>query len=114
MAIVNITVANDADFYRVFRYQTLSGIPIDITGAAFVMMLRRHASDVAAQMRLGTDTGEIVILNAPGGEFSVRIMQAELERLETGDYDHSNVMTVGGFKRNIWTGIFTNNPGAAR
>lgn len=114
MTIVNITVENDADFYRVFQYQTISGIPIDITGVSMVMMLRRHAKDEAAVLRLGTDTGEIVIVDAVNGLFSVRIMQADLERLGLGDYDHSNVMTTTGYKRSIWTGIFTNNPGPSR
>jgi hypothetical protein len=112
--VVNITVNNDADFYCVFQYQTVAGDPIDITGVSMTMMLRRHAADEAAQLRLGTDTGEIVIVDGPGGQFTVRIAQETLERLGLGDYDHSNVMVSGGLKRNIWTGKFTNNAGAAR
>ena len=114
MTIVNITVENDADFYRVFQYQTLSGIPIDITGAAMHMMLRRHATDDVAVMRLGTDTGEIVIVDAVQGLFSIRIRQVDLERLGLGDYAHSNIMVNGDLKRSIWTGTFTNNPGPSR
>jgi hypothetical protein len=111
---VNITVENDADFYCVFQYQTVSGAPINITGTSMVMMLRRHAKDEAAQLKLSTETGEIVYVDAAGGKFTVRIAQETLERLGLGDYDHSNVMTDGDFKRSIWTGKFTNNPGAAR
>jgi hypothetical protein len=114
VTIVNITVENDADFYRVFQYQTLSGIPIDSTGVAMVMMLRRHAADAMAVLRLGTDTGEIALVDPVNGKFAVRIMQATLEGLGLGDFDHSNVMSLSGYKRNIWTGTFTNNPGAAR
>jgi hypothetical protein len=114
MSIVNITVENDADFYRSFRYQTLGGVPIDITGAEMVMMLRRQASDAVAVMRLGTDTGEIFLTDPMNGTFSVRILQQELERLGTGEFEHSNVMTMGGTKKSIWTGVFTNNPGASR
>lgn len=114
MSIVNITVENDADFYCVFRYQTFAGAPINLTGTSMVMMLRRHAGDETALLRLGTDTGEIVYINPTNGDFSVRIMQETLERLGLGDYEHSNVMTYGGYKRGIWTGVFTNNPGAAR
>jgi hypothetical protein len=114
MAIVNITVDNDADFYCVFGYQTVSGVPIDITGVSMVMMLRRHAKDEAAVLRLGTDTGEMVLVDPVNGMFSVRIAQATLERLGLGDFDHSNVMSAGGYKRSVWTGTFTNNPGAAR
>jgi hypothetical protein len=115
MTIVNITVENDADFYRVFKYQTLDGVPIDISGTSMTMMLRRHAKDEAAQLRLGTDTGEIAYVDPVNGLFSIRISQDTLEHLGLGDYDHSNVMTeAGGFKRGIWTGKFTNNPGACR
>jgi hypothetical protein len=114
MTVVNITVDNDADFYCVFKYQQTDGTPVDISGTSMVMMLRRHASDEAAQLRLSTDTGEIVYIDKFNGLFSVRISQARLERLGLGDFDHSNVMSQGGYKRNIWTGKFTNNPGAAR
>ena len=114
MSIVNITVENDADFYCVFQYQTVSGMPIDITGTAMVMMLRRHAKDEAAVLRLGTDTGEIIYVDPVNGRFSVRVMQETLERLGLGDFDHSNVVSQSGYKRSVWTGIFTNNPGAAR
>ena len=62
MAIVNITVTNDADFYRTFQYlMSSSGAPINMGGASLEMMLRRHAADVEALLRLATDTGEIVV-----------------------------------------------------
>jgi hypothetical protein len=114
MAVVNITVTNDADFYRVFQYTTLEGTPINIMGSSMVMKLRRQADDEAAVLRLGTDTGEIVLVDAINGLFSVYIAQATLLRLGTGDFAHSNVLAQGGGKRNIWTGTLTNNPGAAR
>jgi hypothetical protein len=115
MTIVNIAVENDADFFRVFQYQTIAGMPINITGATFVMMLRRHAADVTAVLRLGTDTGEIITVDAINGAFSIFIAQQRLEQMGLGDFDHSNVMTmVNGIKRGIWTGTFTNKPGAAR
>ena len=114
MTTVNITVDNDADFYRVFQYQMMSGTPIDISGTSMVMMLRRHAKDEAAQLRIGTDTGEIVLIDPTNGKFSVRIAQETLERLGLGDFDHSNVMTQAGLKISIWSGKFTNNPGASR
>jgi len=114
MAIVNITVENDADFYRVFQYQTVAGVPINITGTAFEMMLRRHAKDEVAVMRLATDTGEIVLTDPTQGKFSVLIRQENLERLGLGEYDHSNIMTRGGYKTKIWSGLFTNNAGPTR
>jgi hypothetical protein len=114
MATCNITVYNDADFYRVFQYQTISGVPINMTGAALWMMLRRHAADVEALMRLGTDTGEIVLVDDVNGKFSLRIAQTELERLPLGEYEHSLIMEVATYKHGIWTGTFTNNPGPSR
>jgi hypothetical protein len=114
MSVVNITVENDADFYRTFQYQTLSGVPISIVGTTMQMMLRRHAADETALMRLGTDTGEIVIVDGANGLFSIRIAQLNLERLGLGLYAQSLIMTQGGFKRSIWTGSFTNNPGPTR
>jgi hypothetical protein len=114
MTTVNITVDNDADFYRVFSYQTISGVPIDMTGCSMWMMLRRHAKDEAAVMRLATDTGEIVLVDPVNGLFSVRIMQSSLERLALGDFDQSMIASIQNYKRNIWTGTFTNNPGPSR
>ena len=53
MAIVNITTQNDADFCRPFALQATDGTPIDMTGASLEMMLRRHAADETAVLRLG-------------------------------------------------------------
>jgi hypothetical protein len=114
MAIVNITVENDADFYRAFQYQAASGAPINMTGASLEMMLRRHAEDVEALLRLGTDTGEIVLTDPVNGLFSVLIRQDTLERLGLGSFDHSNIMTLGGYKTKIWNGTLINNAGPTR
>lgn len=114
MAIVNITTYNDADFYRTFIWQTVAGAPIDMTGMVLEMMLRRHAKDEAAVLRLGTDTGEIVLTNSVNGEFTVRIAQDTLVHLGLGDFDHSNIATNSGFKQRIWSGLLTNNAGATR
>jgi hypothetical protein len=114
MAIVNIVVENDADFYRVFQYTVVAGMPIDITGAEMEMMLRRHAPDVAAVLRLGTDTGEIVLVDPVNGKFTVLIKQDVLEHLGLGDFDHSNIMTLNGLKTLLWHGVLTNNAGPTR
>jgi hypothetical protein len=114
-AVVNITVENDADFYRTFQYvMSSAGTPIDMTGASLEMMLRRHAEDVEAVMRLATDTGEIVLTDPVNGFFTVMIRQDALERLDLGSYDHSNIMTRGGLKTKIWSGTLTNNAGPTR
>jgi hypothetical protein len=114
-AIVNITVSNDADFYRAFQYVMASdNAPIDITGASLEMMLRRHAEDAEALLRLGTDTGEMVLTDPANGLFTVMIRQDVLRRLDLGSYDHSNIMTLAGMKTKIWSGTLTNNAGPTR
>lgn len=114
MATVNITVANDADFFRSFLYQTVSGAPVDLTGAAFVMMARKHAKDAVALLHLSTETGEIAINDPPGGSFTVLITQERLVDLATGSYDQSLVMTLNGVKQQVWSGDLTINPGPSR
>ncbi len=114
MAIVNITVENDADFYRAFSYQTVSGVPIDITGAALEMMLRWNAADDTAVLRLGTDTGDFVLTDPVHGIFTLLISQPTLQQLALGTYDHSNIMTRGGGKTKIWSGQITINAGPTR
>jgi hypothetical protein len=113
-ATVNITVENDADFYRMFQCQTAAGAPINITGWLMWMMLRRHAQDDTAMMRLGTDTGEIVIVDAVNGKWSMFIAQDDLQRLALGNYDHSLIAEVNNIKSPIWNGTFINNPGPSR
>jgi hypothetical protein len=115
MATVNITVENDADFYRTFQYvMATSGTPIDMTGASLEMMLRRHAEDVEALLRLATDTGEMVLTDPVNGFFTVMIRQDTLEKLGLGSFDHSNIMTLGGLKTKIWSGTLINNAGPTR
>ena len=115
MAIVNITVANDADFNRQFQYvQQSDNTPIDITGAALEMMLRANAADATVYLRLGTDTGEITITDSVNGLFAVYIAQATLAQLALGTYDQSNIMTIGDQKTRIWSGTLTNNAGPTR
>ena len=115
MAIVDITVANDADFNRQFQYvQASDNSPIDITGASLEMMLRANAADATVYLRLGSNTGEITISDPVNGLFAVYISQATLAQLALGTYDQSNIMTIGTQKTRIWSGTFTNNAGPTR
>ena len=114
MSIVNITVTNDADFYRTFIWKTVAGAPINLTGGTMEMMLRRRAEDITALMRLGTDTGEIALVDPTAGTFTVRITQEALERLGLGEFEHSNIFTQGDSKQRIWSGSFINNAGPTR
>jgi hypothetical protein len=114
MAIVNITCENDADFIRGFVYQTVDGTPIDLTGNTMRMGIRKHAEDTTEQMELTTENGGLQITDAPNGMFTVYIAQEALERLQTGDYDHSLVRSAGSYQLRIWSGTFTNNAGPSR
>jgi hypothetical protein len=116
MAVVDITVQNDADFYRVFQYVVAGEIPtpIDITGASMEMMLRRRAEDAVALMRLGTDTGEIVLIDPALGKFTIMIRQADLLMLGLGEFDQSCIMTLNDLKTRLWSGTLTNNAGPTR
>ena len=115
MAIVNITVENDADFYRSFVYQTMAGVPIDLTGCDMVMKLRRHAEDATAFLTLSTETGEITITNPTAGSFTIWITQEDLLELSLGPYDQSLILTLANnIKKKIWTGTLVVNAGASR
>lgn len=116
MAICNITVENDSDFFRAFAYQYTDGSPINLTGNTMRMGIRRHAADAAEEMLLTTENGGLVVTDAANGKFSVRLTQDQLVRLPVGDYEHSLVrwITATGEKYRIWSGTLTNNAGATR
>jgi hypothetical protein len=114
MAIVNITAENDADFYRSFSYQTVSGLPIDLTGVSLLMKIRKRATDATSLLELTTATGELVITEPTNGDFTVYISQDNLVRLEVGDYEQSLIMLANELKTRIWSGTLTVNPGPSR
>jgi hypothetical protein len=114
MAIVNITVENDADFYRSFVYQTTKGVPIDLTGCSMVMKLRRRAEDATAFLTLSTDTGEITITNPSGGQFTILIVQDDLLELSLGPYEQSLILTINGVKKKLWSGSLVVEAGPSR
>jgi hypothetical protein len=117
MAIVNITVENDADFYRQFAYQLISGTPIDLTGNTLRMGIRKNAADVQEELLLTTENGALAIVDAPNGLFTVRITHNQLlEQLTTGDYEHSliRIITSSLEQYRIWSGTLTNTAGPSR
>lgn len=114
MAIVNITVENDADFYRQFLYQYTDGSPIDLTGNTMKMGIRKRAEDVVEEMLLTTENGGLAITDAPNGAFTVRITQPQLGQLALGDYEHSLIRMTNGMFLRVWTGMLTNNAGPSR
>ena len=114
MSIVNITCANDADFYRAFSYLNSSLAPIDITGAVFAMDVRRHAEDATVFMQLSSATGDITITDATNGVFTLLITKEKLLALSPGDYEQSLIMTNNGLRTRIWSGSLTNLWGPTR
>jgi hypothetical protein len=120
MATCNITVENDADFYRAFAYQTVDSTgtiftPINLTGNKLRMGIRQHAADIAEELLLTTENGALTIVDAPNGKFTVRITQAQLLQLEVGQYDHSLIrMPNTSETYRIWSGTLTTSAGPSR
>ena len=114
MAIVNITCSNDADFYRQFVYQTIDGMPIDLTGSTLRMGIRQHAIDAKENILLTTENGALAIVDASNGKFTVWIAQAQLLTLPLGNYEHSLIRILGGMHFRVWSGTLANKPGASR
>jgi hypothetical protein len=113
-AVCNITVANDADFYRAFAYQNGDGTPVDITGADLYMKVRRLATDSIAVLEISTDTGEIGITDSVNGLFSVMISQQVLVTLDLGNYQQSLIIVLNSIKIEMWSGSLTINAGPSR
>jgi hypothetical protein len=115
MTMVNIVTDNDADVYVAFQYVDSNDNPIDITGATFMMDLRRHAEDATAFLQLTSgDTGGIAIYDAPNGIFTLMITKEQLLALSIGDYDQSCIMTLNTVRVPMWSGTLTNNWGPTR
>ena len=117
MAICNIKTSTDADFNRAFTYQSGSPpAPVNLTGAAFVMKVRRHATDATADIELSSSAGGgITITDAVNGKFAILIAQAKLAALAVGDYEQSLVIVwPSGQRTRIWNGTLTNIAGASR
>jgi hypothetical protein len=113
-AVCNITLENDADFYRSFAYQNADGTPIDITGASFVMKLRRNAGDAIALLEIGSATGEISISDAANGLFTIMLRQTVLVEMGLGVYDQSLIIDLNDILIPIWSGNLTINAGPSR
>lgn len=119
MAIVNITVENDADFYRQFQYATSNpdgsvGPPIDLTGNTLKMGIRKRAEDITEELLLTTENGAFAFVDPTNGTFTLRITQAQLMDLPTGDYEHSLIRMAGTMQLRMWSGLLTNNAGPSR
>jgi hypothetical protein len=114
MAIVNITCQNDADFYRQFVYQTIDGVPIDLTGSTLRMGVRHRAGDATEEILLTTENGALTINDPINGKFTLWITQKQLLDLQVGDYEHSLIRIVGAMNYRIWSGTLINNAGASR
>lgn len=116
MAVVTITIENDADFIRGFAYKyTPSGTPVDLTGNKLRMGIRRRAEDATEEMLLTTENGGLIISDGAGGKFTVVLRQKQLVILPNGEYDQSLIrITPTGDKLRVWSGTLTNNAGPSR
>jgi hypothetical protein len=114
MTTVNITCENDADFYRTFQYLDSNSNPIDITGATFAMDVRRHAEDATVFLQLTSPDNGITATDPTHGFFTLLITKEQLLQLSPGDYDQSLIMTLGGIRVRMWSGVLTNNWGPTR
>jgi hypothetical protein len=117
--IVNINTYSDADFVGAFAYQQVGGAPIDLTGMALRMMVRRHAADATALIELSTANGLIEITDAPNGKFQITIPLSALSTLQAGDYEHSLIQTYSAStapltRDDIWRGALTHAIGPTR
>jgi hypothetical protein len=113
-ATVNISTENDADFRHVFSYQTVDGVPIDLTGVTFHMMLRANINDATVSFELTTENGRIVLIDALNGLFELIILQADLEQMASANYQQSLIAESGGAQWRIWRGTFNTAPGPSR
>jgi hypothetical protein len=115
VAVVNITCENDSDFYRQFVYQTIDGVPINLTGNTMRMGIRHRAADAKEELLLTTENGSLTIVDPANGKFTVWISKAQLlEDLPLGNYEHSLIRMVGGMHFRIWSGALINRAGASR
>lgn len=116
MPIVNIITKSDVAFVRAFAYADQSNAPIDLTGYAMWMKLRLSAVDSNVWLRLGTDTGEIVVTDATNGKFKLVIPQRKLADLPPNTYVHSLVRSNGAAlgPLPVWTGTLIHSKGPSR
>jgi hypothetical protein len=115
-ATCDISVENDSDFRYSFVYQTVTGVPIDLTGTTMYMMLRMNLPDATVSFELTTENGRIAVTDPVNGRFSLTILQADLERLAVGVYQQSLIASsaAAGELWRIWRGSFTLNLGPSR
>lgn len=114
--IATITTGSDADFKRAFVWMIAGGSAIDLTGSSLLMQVRRAAGDAQVLVEASTDNGLIVITNAIGGAFTLRLPYSFLKSLPDGTYAHSLVRKViaTGFRDQLWTGTMIHKVQAAR
>lgn len=77
-----------------------TGNPIDLTGIAFEMQVRRLASDGQVVIAASTATGRLVNGGATG-VLSIRVPTAVMSRASAGDYVTDLVATGDGIRRSL-------------
>jgi len=118
MTVCNIITRSDSDFVRSFRYKTIGGVAIDLTGSALEMMCRTQASRPTVHVDLSTDNGKIELRENTTdiiGEFKITIPFSELEILPPDEYVHSLIrIRPDGLREEMWHGTLTHTVGPTR
>ena len=116
MQNVDLETYTDADLVRSYRYQTIGGEPIDLTGWSLRLMVRKQANDPTAMFECTTQNGRIWFNDAATGAFTLQIPVAILMSLAPGSYDQSLIGTepTSLLRRDLWRGALEHAAGPTR
>jgi hypothetical protein len=101
---IDLNGFDNSDLSRVFSLKSgdaNSSTPYDLTSVTFEMDVRDAKG--ALVLHLDTDSG-IVITDAPGGTFSITIMQGQIEFVQSRSLKYDLLMLSGGATRRLWGG----------
>lgn len=100
---MNLETAQNTTWRGMTVTLSQSGVPIDITGASFIMEVRRN-STCATVLEFNTDDNTIIVDSPTAGHFYV---VKRLIELVPGLYYHNCKMTLGGDTDEIFSGTWT-------
>jgi hypothetical protein len=99
---VEFQAATNADWEDNFEVTDAAGDPIDLTGAAFEMDIRR--ADGTQLIELTTAAGTLPILNAAQGVFGVKVLAATMVTLAPGTYQLDCLVAQSGQTLRLFEG----------
>jgi hypothetical protein len=109
-----LTIHRNGAFRRRLAFtEPRTGVPIDLTGATFVLRVRRSAGAPGSPIA----TASIIVEDAPGGIIEVTLLGSAFSLVE-GTQDivtlaYDLVMTQGGVPRVLAEGPLTLKPGVS-